>query len=111
MSDIAVASSRREGLPVNIMEAMGCGLPVVCTDVRGHRDLIDDGKFGFLIPLTDASGNDQSAKATFAKRIETLILDKAKAKQMSKAAVEAAKGYARTEAAKEMIRVYEKFMD
>lgn len=41
MCDIAVASSLREGLPVNIMEAMACGLPVIATDNRGHRELIN----------------------------------------------------------------------
>ena len=39
ISDVAVASSLREGLPVNIMEAMACGLPVIATDNRGHREL------------------------------------------------------------------------
>lgn len=48
MCDIAVASSLREGLPVNIMEAMACGLPVVATDNRGHRELVEDGENGWL---------------------------------------------------------------
>ena len=47
--DIAVASSLREGLPVNIMEAMACGLPVVASENRGHRELITNHKNGWLI--------------------------------------------------------------
>ncbi|XJZ26736.1 glycosyltransferase [Bacillota bacterium Lsc_1132] len=43
ISDLAVASSLREGLPVNIMEAMACGLPVVASDNRGHRELVEEG--------------------------------------------------------------------
>lgn len=49
VSDIAVASSLREGLPVNIMEAMACGLPVIANDNRGHRELIQDDKNGWII--------------------------------------------------------------
>ncbi|WP_226667484.1 glycosyltransferase family 4 protein [Metabacillus litoralis] len=49
MCDIAVASSLREGLPVNIMEAMACGLPVVATRNRGHNELIVDQYNGWTI--------------------------------------------------------------
>ncbi len=48
ISDVAVASSLREGLPVNIMEAMACGLPVVAVDNRGHRELVFNDKSGWL---------------------------------------------------------------
>lgn len=53
ISDIAVASSRREGLPVNIMEAMASGLPIVATNTRGHVDLINDGENGFTVDIDD----------------------------------------------------------
>ncbi|MEW9501082.1 glycosyltransferase family 4 protein [Jeotgalibacillus marinus] len=56
MCDIAVASSFREGLPVNVMEAMACGLPVVAIDNRGHRELIQNNKNGWLV-----NGEDQDA--------------------------------------------------
>ncbi|WP_191561435.1 glycosyltransferase family 4 protein [Metabacillus idriensis] len=49
MCDLAVGSSLREGLPVNIMEAMACGLPVVATENRGHGELVVDGVNGYLI--------------------------------------------------------------
>jgi glycosyltransferase EpsD len=51
ISDVVVASSKREGLPVNILEAMASGLPVIATDVRGHRDLIKNGHNGYLVDL------------------------------------------------------------
>lgn len=53
LSDLAVASSRREGLPANIMEAMAIGLPIVATNVRGHRDLIKDGENGYVVEVDD----------------------------------------------------------
>ena len=53
ISDIAVASSKREGLPVNIMEAMYVGLPIVATDCRGQRDLVKNNINGYLISQDD----------------------------------------------------------
>ena len=52
-SDVAVGSSFREGLPVNIMEAMACGLPVIATKNRGHKELIKNGKNGWVIEQND----------------------------------------------------------
>ena len=49
MADIYVASSKSEGLGLNLIEAMACGLPVIAYDNRGHRELIDNGKNGFLV--------------------------------------------------------------
>ena len=56
ISDVAVSSSCREGLPVNVMEAMATGLPLVVTDCRGNRDLVRDGENGFLVGVNDAIG-------------------------------------------------------
>ena len=58
-ADAAVSSSRIEGLPFNIMEAMGAGLPVVATDIKGHADLIEDAVTGLLFP----SGDIESCRA------------------------------------------------
>ncbi len=48
VSDVFVSASRQEGLPKNLKEAMACGLPAAVSDIRGNRDLIADGKGGFL---------------------------------------------------------------
>lgn len=53
MSDIAVSSSRREGLPVNVMEAMATGLPAVVTNCRGNRDLISHEENGYVVDIDD----------------------------------------------------------
>lgn len=47
--DVAVASSLREGLPVNILEAMACGLPVVATENRGHSELVENQSNGWIV--------------------------------------------------------------
>jgi glycosyltransferase EpsD len=53
IADVAVSASRREGLPVNVMEAMATGLPLVVTDCRGNRDLVANGENGFVVALDD----------------------------------------------------------
>ena len=55
ISDIALASSSSEGLGLNIVEAMACGLPVVAYDNRGHREIISDRINGRLIPFNDVN--------------------------------------------------------
>ena len=52
-ADLCMSTSRSEGLPFNLMEAMHCGLPVVATRVKGHEDLVLDGVNGFLVPFGD----------------------------------------------------------
>lgn len=52
--DIFCFPSRREGLPLALMEAMAGGLPIVAADVRGNRELIKEGKGGFLYSCDDA---------------------------------------------------------
>ena len=53
MSDVYVATSLQEGLPVSVIEAMACGLPIVASDIRGHRDVVKGGENGFLFMLGD----------------------------------------------------------
>ena len=48
MADFFAHPSYREGLSVAVMEAMANGLPVICTEIRGNTDLIEDGKGGYL---------------------------------------------------------------
>ena len=42
ISNLAVSTSKQEGLPVNIIEAMMSGIPIIVTNCRGNRDLVDN---------------------------------------------------------------------
>lgn len=53
LSDIYVASSKSEGLGLNLIEAMACDLPVVASKNRGHAEIINSGINGFLVELGD----------------------------------------------------------
>jgi len=51
---IAVLSSRREGLPLSLLEAAACGRAMVATDVPGCREIVIPGETGLLVPVDDA---------------------------------------------------------
>ncbi len=51
--DMYVLASHREGFPRAAMEAAASGLPVIATDIRGCRQVVDDGRTGTLVPLRD----------------------------------------------------------
>ena len=51
--DLFVLASYREGVPRAAMEAAACGLPLIVTDIRGCRQVVDDGVNGMLVPRAD----------------------------------------------------------
>lgn len=53
-SDIFCFPSKQEGLPVALMEAMASGLPVVCSNIRGNSDLIEEKKGGYLLEYNNS---------------------------------------------------------
>ena len=53
ISDVVVSSSLREGLPVNIIEALYVGIPVVALNCRGMSDLIENGENGYIVGINN----------------------------------------------------------
>ena len=58
--DLFVLTSRREGLPNSVLEAMAMGLPVVTTDVAGTKELVLHEQTGFVLPQGDVAGLAQA---------------------------------------------------
>ncbi|MBO0437906.1 glycosyltransferase family 4 protein [Vagococcus fluvialis] len=54
LSDIVVSTSKQEGLPVNLLEGLAVGKPIIATSCRGNRDLVFEGYNGFLSEINDA---------------------------------------------------------
>ena len=80
------------------MEAMAAGLPVVAVDASGTRDILDDGKQGYLVP------NDADALAA---SINQLIESPAKMRQFSNKALKKAKAFDVDRLTKKLVNVYE----
>ncbi|MDH7606103.1 MAG: glycosyltransferase family 4 protein, partial [Melioribacter sp.] len=69
---IVLPSFYREGIPLSLLEGAACGLPIITTDSCGCREVVIEGKNGFLVPVKDT---DALAKAMekFIKNPELVI--------------------------------------
>ena len=101
-TDIATLVSKREGLPKCVMEAMAAGKPVVASNVRGNRDLVEHGRTGFLVELEDVSGLIQA--------FEKLILDRQLRISMGIAGQKKIRDYSLENVLAEMSDIYDLYL-
>jgi len=74
---VATPSGKMEGIPVALMEALACGLPVVATDLSGIPELIRPGETGWLVPPEDPGALAEAMLDVYANPPEALRRAKA----------------------------------
>lgn len=102
-SSIYIMSSRFEGMPMVLLEAMSCGLPVISFDCPcGPRDMIRNNKDGFIIEF----GNIEE----MAKKIEELIVNDEKRSFFGKNARKSIEKYSKDKIMKKWIELFESYL-
>ena len=96
--DVGVLMYYREGLPRNIMELMAFGKPVIGTNIRGIRDLIEEGINGYLVDT------DDYMKTYYG--INTLINDSELLENMSKNSYDKVNDYSVDSIVEQLLEVY-----
>ncbi|MBI4167040.1 MAG: glycosyltransferase [Acidobacteria bacterium] len=76
--DVFALSSLSEGFPLAVLEAMAAGKPVVVTQSGGTKELVEDGRTGFLVPPGDSEA--------LAARIREVLADPVLAAALGRAA-------------------------
>ena len=99
-AELIVSCSRREGMPLNIIEGMLCEKPVVASVNRGHKELVVDGVTGFLLNADDAAG--------FGEKIISLLNDPGRTVEMGRAGKERAAKYTDAAVYGELEEIYGK---
>lgn len=98
IADLSVSCSIREGLGLNIIEAMLCGNAVVATKNRGHCELVADGESGYLVNNRDVCAMEN--------RIAALLKDNELSERMGNAGKSRAVSYSVERVRTELINIY-----
>ena len=98
--DMFVFTSHSETQGLVLAEAMAAGIPVVALEASGVREVVVDGKNGFLLPR-------DTSEAAFSHAIERLLEDQDLLQSLKKNAVRTAQAFSRKRCAERLLLIYE----
>lgn len=102
LSDVGISASRQEGLGLNLAEEMFGGLPVVATVDRGHKEMVEQGKNGYLF----YQGNLNQFSAYIIKLANEDVLRE----QMGTNAFESVQKFTLPKVKQEMVAIYQRYL-
>jgi glycosyltransferase EpsD len=102
MSDLGISSSKQEGLGLNLIEEMMCGLPILATEDRGHKEIVESGKNGYLY--------EQNNKKAFIAYFKKIYGNPDLREKMGKNALDVSHKFEITNSLEEMSMIYNKFL-
>ena len=72
-SDVYVSTSKSEGMPNGVLEAMATGLPVILSDIEQHKEILDrDNRIGYLYAHDNKEDLSQKMKKIITDNISEL---------------------------------------
>lgn len=101
-ADVIISPSKQEGLPINIIEGMFTGLPIIATEIRGHTDLVKENINGFTYKTDDMN--------SFFEIISKLNNNFDLVKKMGKESLLMAQKFEIENSLQEMSKIYRKFL-
>lgn len=97
-ADMFVFPSFHEGMPVAALEAMACGLPLICSKIRGNVDIVKDGENGFLFEPED--------HLSLAIAMERLIIEQSLSKKFGEKNKEIVTDFSQNAVIEELKKLY-----
>ena len=102
LADVGISSSKQEGLAINLIEEMMCGLPLIASNVRGQAELIEHHINGYLY--------EQGDMKSFVKYIKNLADNPQLCTTLAKNSLKHSKNFELKKSMREMTKIYENYL-